>query len=49
MLKDTGKIELIDDIEEVPSLEDFDDEHKNKTKLIVFDDFLNLQKKFKDI
>jgi hypothetical protein len=45
MLEDTGKIELINDIEEVPDLEDFDDEHKNKPKLIVFDDFLNLQKK----
>jgi hypothetical protein len=45
MLEDTGKIELRNDIEEVPDLEDFDHEHKNKPKLIVFDDFLNLQKK----
>jgi hypothetical protein len=45
MLEETGKIELISDIEEVPDLEEFDDEHKDKPKLIVFDDFLNLQKK----
>ena len=43
MLEETGKIELINDIEEVPS--EFDDRHKDKPKLIVFDDFLNLQKK----
>jgi hypothetical protein len=45
MLEETGKIELISDIEEVPDLEEFDDEHKDKPKLIVFDDFLKLQKK----
>jgi hypothetical protein len=45
MLEDTGKIELISDIDEVPDLEEFDDEHKNKPKLIVFDDFINLPKK----
>ena len=46
MLEDTGKIELINNIDEVPDLhEEFDDEHKNKPKLIVFDDFINLQKK----
>ena len=45
MLEETGKIELINDIDDVPDLEEFDDEHKNKPKLIVFDDFLNLQKK----
>ncbi len=45
MLEETGKIELVSDIEEVPDLEEFDDEHKDKPKLIVFDDFLNLQKK----
>jgi hypothetical protein len=45
MLEETGKIELISDIEEVPDLEEYDDEHKDKPKLIVFDDFLNLQKK----
>jgi hypothetical protein len=45
MLEETGKIELISDIEDVPDLEDFDDKHKDKPKLIVFDDFINLQKK----
>ena len=45
MLEETGKIELINDIEEVPSLEEFDDRPKDKPKLIVFDDFINLQKK----
>jgi hypothetical protein len=45
MLEETGKIELINDIEEVPDLEEFDDRHKDKPKLIVFDDFINLQKK----
>ena len=45
MLEETGKIELISDIDDVPDLEDFDDKHKDKPKLIVFDDFLNLQKK----
>ena len=36
---------MISDIDEVPDLEEFDDKHKDKPKLIVFDDFLNLQKK----
>jgi len=45
MLEETGKVELISDIEEVPDLEEFDDKNKDKPKLIVFDDFLNLQKK----
>ena len=45
MLEDTGKIELINDIDEVPSLEEFDDKNKDKPKLIVFDDFINLPKK----
>jgi hypothetical protein len=45
MLEETGKIELINDIEEVPDLEEFDDKDKDKPKLIVFDDFLNLPKK----
>ncbi len=39
MLEETGKVDLINDIEEVPDLEEFDDEHKDKPKLIVFDDF----------
>ena len=41
MLEETGKIELISDIDEVPDLEEFDDRHKDKPKLIVFDDFIN--------
>jgi hypothetical protein len=45
MLEDTGKIELINDIDEVPDLEEFDDKNKDKPKLIVFDDFLNVEKK----
>ena len=45
MLEETGKIELINDIDEVPDLEEFDDKDKNKPKLIVFDDFLNVEKK----
>jgi hypothetical protein len=45
MLEDMGKIELINDIDEVPDLEEFDDKNKDKPKLIVFDDFLNVEKK----
>jgi len=45
MLEDTGKIELINDIDEVPDLEEFDDKNKDKPKLIVFDVFLNVEKK----
>ena len=45
MLEETGKIELINDIDEVPDLEEFDNKDKNKPKLIVFDDFLNVEKK----
>jgi hypothetical protein len=37
-------VELINDIEEVPLLSDFDDKNKDKPKLIVFDDFINLPK-----
>jgi hypothetical protein len=47
MSEETGKIELINDIDEVPDLEEFDDRDKDKPKLIVFDDFLNLPKKDK--
>ena len=39
------EIEFINDIEEVPELSEFDDEFKEKSKLIVFDDFINLTKK----
>jgi hypothetical protein len=45
MLEDTRKIELINDIDEVSDLEEFDDKNKDKPKLIVFDDFLNVEKK----
>ena len=40
MLEETGKIELISDIDE-----EFDDKNKDKPKLIVFDDILNVEKK----
>ena len=44
------KIEFVNDVEEIPSLDEFDDETKNKAKLIIFDDFINLTKKeFKKI
>ena len=33
------KIEFVNDIEEIPSLDEFDDETKKKPKLIIFDDF----------
>jgi hypothetical protein len=39
------KIEFVNDIEEIPSLDEFDDETKKKPKLIVFDDFIDLTKK----
>lgn len=39
------EVELINDIEEVPEIQSFDDEEKNKSKLIVFDDFICLNKK----
>ena len=45
MLEETGKIELISDIDEVQDLEEFDDKNKDKPKLIVFDDILNVEKK----
>jgi len=38
-------VALINNIEDVPAVQDFDDTHKNKPKLIVFDDFINLSKK----
>ena len=43
-------IEFINNIDDVPDLEEFDDENKSKPKLIIFDDFINLTKKeFKKI
>lgn len=39
------EVELINDINEVPLVQSFDDEDKKISKLIVFDDFINLNKK----
>jgi hypothetical protein len=39
------EMEFYTDIDEVPSLNEFDDDNKNKEKLIIFDDFINLTKK----
>ena len=39
------EVELISNIDEVPPVQEFDDNKKNKQKLIVFDDFINLNKK----
>ena len=45
-----SEIEFINSIEDVPSLNEFDDENKDKPKLIVFDDFINLTtKEFKKV
>lgn len=38
-------VELINNIDEVPAVQEFDNNHKNKQKLIIFDDFINLTKK----
>lgn len=38
-------VELINDINDVPPVQDFDDSNKNKSKLIVFDDFIGLSTK----
>jgi len=44
------EIEFVNDVEDIPTLEEFDDDTKKKPKLIVFDDFINLTKKeFKKI
>jgi hypothetical protein len=45
MLNDTKNVELINDIDEVPELDEFDDKNKDKPKLIIFDDFINIEKK----
>ena len=39
------ELEIYTDINEVPDLKEFDDEYKDKEKLIIFDDFINLSKK----
>jgi hypothetical protein len=38
-------VQLINTIEEVPKVQDFDDVEKNRPKLIVFDDFVGLSTK----
>jgi len=38
-------VQLINTIEEVPKVQDFDDAEKNRPKLIVFDDFVGLSTK----
>jgi len=38
-------VELINNIEDVPLVQDFDDNEKHKSKLIVFDDFIALNTK----
>jgi hypothetical protein len=38
-------LQLINDIEDLPELSEFDDDEKDKEKLIVFDDFINLSDK----
>lgn len=37
-------LELYNDIDELPSLSEFDDDEKEKEKLIIFDDFTDLKK-----
>ena len=39
------ELEMYNDINELPSLETYDDDDKGHEKLIVFDDFINLKKK----
>lgn len=39
------ELEIYNDIKEVPPLTEFDDEDKDKEKLIIFDDFINLKSK----
>ena len=38
------EIEVYNDINELPSLSEFDDDEKDQEKLIIFDDFINLKK-----
>ena len=39
------ELEMYNDINELPSLDTYDDNEKGNEKLIVFDDFINLKKK----
>lgn len=43
-LLESKNVELIDNIEDMPTLDEFDDKNKDKPKLIVFDDFINIPK-----
>ena len=43
--KQLPDVELIDKIEDVPAVQDFDEGNKKTSKLIIFDDFINLSKK----
>ena len=43
--KNMPDVKLYTDINELPSLNEFDNDEKNKEKLIIFDDFINLTKK----
>lgn len=38
-------VRMYNDIEEFPSLSEFDDENKDQEKLVILDDFINLKKK----
>ena len=44
LLEENG-VTLYNNIDEVPDLEEYDDEDKKKPKLIVFDDFINVENK----
>ena len=44
LLEEHG-VTLYNNIDEVPDLEEYDDEDKKKPKLIVFDDFINVENK----
>ena len=39
------EVQLINNVEEVPEVQSYDDDEKKISKLIVFDDFVNLSKK----
>ena len=46
LLKEKNEdVELIDNLDEVPDLDEFDDKYEDKHKLIVFDNFINLKPK----
>ena len=40
-----GDIEFINNVDDIPDLDEFEEEDKQKPKLIIFDDFINLTKK----